>query len=412
MKFPVFAPALVLIFTLYYAEALGKITQHPPGGNFNTVYQQARKSLDKRQIDQAISLAGTPLEKGKAHHLAGYTLKRSGQMTPAAEHFYQAILAYGDAGEQKLQADVRESLAVILYHLYNYRNSIVYLQKTLHARESLGDPKVSNTHFNLGLAYHKLYAYDSAVFYLLQAADGFKKHAKKAAQARALHELAYVQHHLEAYSEAQRYYIKVLDIAMELSDTTRVSKTLNDLGYSYLEQGELVPAQAYLEKALAWKQHVVDTELLISTYNNLGELQLLQGDTTAAMHYYEQAAAQWQPDSPNPNALEAVKHLQDYYTARGEIEKVAPYYQRMTDMSLKLLQQNEDMQRMKMFYEGQMALRRMEQRERDEKWRQQLYQYLVSGAIVVCLTALLAIVYFRRAKKRKQGLKEIAKIIG
>ena len=259
--------------------------------------------------------------------------------------------------------------------------------------------------FNIGLSYHKLGRYDSAVTYLFAAADEYEAQGKDEDVSDALHQVGFIQHDIEDYDKAISYYLKSLDIATQLQDTTNLARINNDIGMTYLAAGNLPAAEVYLGRSLAIKTAMQDSALLISTYSNLGELALQRGDTATAHQCYKQAASHWQPGNISEHAVDAITWL-----IEQQAGNIANLSIDLATITRDVYANNRELTKMKLFFEGQLATRLHENQKRQAALQAEKIQWAIGIGLVLLILMAFGIRYYRRSRRNERKLTMIRRI--
>lgn len=156
---------------------------------------------------------------------------------------------------------------------------------------NVDDPrKKIGMHHVLGLAYHNLAQFDSAIYHLKQE-DSLLQNYTPTIETAVKNQtaLAEIYYQIGNLTEAEKYYLSVLDISKRSTDYTIKCNALLSCGWLAREQGRHAQALDYYFEAINLAELNKDEPLLANAYAKIGIVYNVKGDLEKARENYYKA---------------------------------------------------------------------------------------------------------------------------
>ena len=192
------------------------------------------------------------------------------KLAEASSNIHQAAYASNNIGR-------------VYYDMENYKEGLIYLNKSLKYYQIENDKKSQGGIFNnIALIYYETDSIDRAIEYYQKALDIKKKFNEKLNIAAIQHNLGLVFIEQKDYAHAIQNLVSSRKIFEELGHSKHVANTTNNIGRAYYKNGEYDQALEYYKKGLEEAKKINSAFLVMDNYH-------YQADCYGKMNNYEQA---------------------------------------------------------------------------------------------------------------------------
>ncbi len=177
------------------------------------------------------------------------------------------------------------NIGMVYSYNKDYTRSIEFLIEARKIRDVTGDPKISSTVNNLGIAYMNMSDLDPALQYFKEALQLKKQYNQRSALSNTLNNIGIILRRQEQFEEAIPYYEEAIDLAIEFEDNTKLANAYNNIGVVYDKIGNKSKALEYFEKSALIKNELGDKVGLIRSWNNMARIKVSAGRINEAFQY-------------------------------------------------------------------------------------------------------------------------------
>ena len=260
---------------------------------------------------------------------------------------------------------------------------------------------------NLGLVYQNLERKEEALAYNQKSLAAATESNDSTSIAIALNNIALSHKALGALDSSLFYNLKSLEMKRKIGNKPSfVVSSLNNIGTTHLALGNLYEAEMYfLESNLSYKQ-AKDTSGLLISYNNLGDLALRRNQLERSQAYLDSGANLFPKVSDLIFKRDNLELRLAVLERKNDFELALPVYRDLTAISERIFQEEKlKVQEVEASYQiNQESLLRQtaeKQAEVAEAEANAAKQFLVLLGIIVLLTLIFGIQFFRLSKQLK-----------
>lgn len=287
-----------------------------------------------------------------------------------ALNFYLQILESSDEATLKLSSGVNQLIASLYSDQKKYDKALFYLEKDLKLHTKNKKVEKGGTWSEIGNVYYRQKKYDQALQYYLKAREEGEYMKNIYTLIYATNNIGLVKFRQKKYDEAVKYYEETLEYAQKGENYRHKSNTLSNLAQLYLEKEEYEKSIMYGKKGLEIAIKIKDIVLIIEiskVFTNLYE----KINDKESKYFYQELKYKYQDSlmlSKDEKELAALEFHQKMIIKEKE--------------NTILAQQN-----------------------------QYLYIYVVLSIVVGILLAIIAFLYFKRNKLKKEVIAQHDKIM-
>lgn len=275
-------------------------------------------------------------------------LKKSQLAYDEASDYYQQAAKFVPETRSDVLADYLNLFGEALINAGHFNKAEDPFKKSLYLRiKSFGneDPKVAQSHNNLGTLYMHLGRYHEAENHLKQALSiwentlGEEQHDV----ATCLNNLASFYHIQANYQQAELLYDRALEIDQKLLGpfNPQVANTMHNIATLFQDMGKYPMAEKFERRALAIWEDVFGHEhpKVALSFNNVGNILTLQGEYTEAQVFYEQALVLRENvfGAEHPSVAESLYGLAVVFQYQEDYQKALPLHLRSIRIWEKML---------------------------------------------------------------------------
>ncbi|MEO0896495.1 MAG: tetratricopeptide repeat protein [Bacteroidota bacterium] len=289
--------AVSLIHQSYEDSLRNDLYLHPK--NFQTIELLSRFYLQVRP-DTALKYANKLLEyaqtnenselAGKGHFLLGSILKDFGVYSGAANHYFQAILAFKESGLSTELGMAHNGLGDLYYYTRDEEKALEQHHKALAiAREKNLPSLEAMTLGYLGHFYEKQEEYDKASSYQLLALEKYEQLMDPEGLSTINGYLGSIYEDLEDFEKAYHYFSQALTYNLETNNQEERIIHLNDIGDTFRKRGMYEDALLYTSQSLALAEELNNLYQVKSGKRDLAKTYAEMGDFEKAHDYLVEA---------------------------------------------------------------------------------------------------------------------------
>ena len=348
--------------------------------------------------------------------------------------FFYAQLQFNFAKKNRLKSEMAYALntqAVTLSIQGNYREAILYHNKSLKIREEIKDQfGIAGSLNNIGAIYSNQEDYTTALKYFTKSLNIKIKNGNKNGIANSYNNIGSVHENTNNFSEAIKYYKAGLNINKEINFDFGISNSLANLGSVYSSQKDYKKAIKYFSQALKLQEVGEDKRGLGNSLSGIGNVYNSLGDSASriknislaksmylkAYHYNTKALRIAQEVGAVKEIRDASMDLYIHYKYNGNYKKSLEMHELYinTKDSINNIEAQRQVirQEFEYQYEKQVAIDKvayLKQQKLDELTLQ-YERYIIAGGFVLLLilvSVFLRIRFIKRLAEKKLLLQEI-----
>lgn len=315
-------------------------------------------------------------------YTAGYELLRGNyhnkrqETSLAVEHFLKSLDSYRSLNDKSNVAGLLTNLGGEVFAQRRWKESIIYYQEAVSIFKTLGrEHRAIEPYLNIGKAYDKLGAMDSARHYTEKSLALATRVNDKGAEADAHVQLARLFKQDSLREESQKQSAKHLQQGSELNQALGSMENqvyINiQLGDNALKSKKLPEANRYFSQALSFAKESKQKSLLVEAYKANARYYKVAGQATGVF-----------------NSLEEAWHYQDSIYDQDMLRTAA-------ELETKYQTQLKEQQIAQLKFDNE-----LNQLEQEKK--QQLLVFTMIGALLVVALVAGIVIYWRDLRSRKQ----------
>jgi tetratricopeptide (TPR) repeat protein len=385
--------------------------------NVDSLYRVARKNGDLQQATQVYDLAsglGNKKVAANAQYLIGWLHRQKNEHSKAASHYFEASLVYEALHEEVLLADVYENIGEIFINTLHHNNALLFYKKTLALRQNQNDlAKYGQTLLNIGIAKRKLGAYDSAMHYYTLAKEKLLKAGGSKLLKNVYNDMGVIMKLTGSHKLAEEYYRLVFDQAKSEGDGFWESRSLHNRGVIAVKMGNIDEGLSFYNQALTIREKLNSERFIMSTLNNIGQVYMESGELAMAKGYF-QKAIEHEGHEDDGLKMDSYLQLSRLEEKLGNMKAALEHSRKYEDLSNELLIAKNDVDQALLFYEGEVAIQHIQQRQLAKIEAEKHMFRTVIWSLTVLLSVVLLLFFYKRARQtgkiareRKQTLKLI-----
>ena len=268
--------------------------------NLADAYQEVdlKKALEK--ANQAVTLAkrlNVPLILADAYAAQASVLMFSGDYTPSANTFNQAMNLYTSLGKTRDKVRMINNLGNLYYLSHDAQKAKIFYAKAMNEAEKMGDKQL---------------------------------------QAKALCNLGNVYSVLGEHSQSVVFTKKGVQLFEQLGDKKSVARNISNLGTSYQFLGDTKQALDCYFVAKKMNESVGNNLDLANNLLNIGYNYSLLKDYNQTLQYFKQALAAYESIGNKNNMAVALNNIAGTYWDLGDISKCITYRLRVLALGKEL----------------------------------------------------------------------------
>jgi len=230
----------------YYAESLlamaDILLRKSFWSNSNNLIDEAKEVFTK--LDNKIGLA-------KCENLYGTSYGERGEVQLAKNHFLKGIDLLKNSVDEKLEAELETTLAIIENICGNLDVSKEHFYKALHTFEKLNERKrIAELNHNIGMLYLELEEYEKAVNEFDKGIDVATKGNFKTILSISYLGKANALLYLEDYHNTEVYSYKAMDIAINIEDKLTIADVYKVMGILERKLNHYNTSESYFQISL------------------------------------------------------------------------------------------------------------------------------------------------------------------
>jgi len=341
-------------------------------GKLDQSMQSYDQALKLAKTNNALSLSVLVLLKKADLFVLGNRFEQSQKVLTEAWQIVQAL------GDQALQENVLNSLAIVYYETQKYDQAERYYLELLSLKgEKIAQDDLATTLFNLGHVY------------------GAKKE----------------------FVKADKVFAKSLQISEDINSSEGVAYTLKAWGVNLHAQGRLQESQEKLSLALALFTKSGDLRQKASTLRNLADVEMEKQQFSEAIDHYLQALPILEEQGFNNALMRTYRGLAIAYEKVSSFQLAYENYKNYTSLLHQQMEEKSQQvtQELQVAFETQRYQadnHRLASENRDQEikllYREQILQMQKVAIGLVLVIIALIIFMWRRSFKQAQRMEKLA----
>lgn len=213
------------------------------------------------QMQTLAQLLGDDERLAITHNRRAFYFDKISEYQAAAEAAEVGLRVARRSGNQQLQAESLNLLALAAWRRFDYRQVQKWAEAALEALRTVGDPNVRVTSlFHLGKASYRLGQYDVALRYTRAAQELTESIGNRDGEAVSQLVLGWIYQRLGEYDQAEQHFRAKLKVRSALGDRYGQATALSHLGWLAADQHRPVDGLELCRQALTMSQSVNDRE--------------------------------------------------------------------------------------------------------------------------------------------------------
>ncbi|NOR87766.1 MAG: tetratricopeptide repeat protein [Bacteroidales bacterium] len=285
---------------------------------YNMALQEARQaSLEKLEATVLRNIGNSYYKQGNFDSCV-FFVEKSINISVKIDDYQGLISAYNRK-------------AVVHWLTNDFVSSIGSFDTTARYAEMVYDSaRTCNCYLMIGACHYNNGAYPKALESYQKALQIAEKSDNKAAQARALNNIASIQDELKNYSLALSYYQQAIDLKIQMGDEKGAMATKENMATVYSKKGDYDHALEQYRSALNFKEKADDQAGISVSLMNIGFAFEKLGKFNNALDYYSRSLKILYKLDDHINIAICLNNIGDIYYAQGK-------YQQAIDSSQKSL---------------------------------------------------------------------------
>lgn len=311
-----------------------------------------------------------------------------------------------DIGYTKGIANSNHILGIAYHSIDNYQTALERFYNALPVYQELGEKRSeANIYINIASVFDDIGDYEKAKAFIKKAIVLMTEVENDLGLARALNNAGVIYEHTLQYDSAIYFLEKAIGIRQALQDTIGVSRGFSNIGLIHKYLGDNEEAYNFYRKALALNSGNKDLNLKANIYLNIGEYYLISDKFSLAKAHIDTALMIAQSIDSKRSMQEAYQHLKNLALAQNDFERAFGYYH--NEMLVEKERINEASSKRIAELQLQYATEKSEkeiailENERNEARFYRNISLLIIAALVVIGVILLLWLRFRNAKKKQ-----------
>jgi tetratricopeptide (TPR) repeat protein len=377
--------------------------------NVDSLYRVARKNGDLQQAKKVYDLAselGNKKVAANGQYLIGWLHREKNEYSKAVSHYFEASLLYAALHEEVLLADVYENIGEIFINTLHHNNALLFFKKALALRQNQDDlVKYGQTLMSIGLAKRRLGEYDSAMHYYTLAKEKLLMAGAPKLLKNVYNGMGFIMEITESHKLAGEYYRLVFDQAQSDGDGYWESKALHNMGAVAVKMGNIDGGLSFYNETLTFLQKNKNEELLMSTLNNIGQVYQGSGELTTARGYF-QKAVEYTEHGNNELKMDSYMQLSRLDEKLGNMKAALEHSRKYENLANVLLVAKNDVDQALLFYEGELAIQHIQQRQLAKIEAEKHMFRTVIWSLTVLLSVALLLFFYKRGRESKKIARE------
>ncbi|MBL4668147.1 MAG: tetratricopeptide repeat protein [Flavobacteriales bacterium] len=348
--------------------------------------------------------------------------------------FSYAQLQFNFAKKRGLKRQMASALntqAIVLSLQGNYRESIIFNNKSLKIREEIKDQSgIAMSLNNIGAIYLDQEDYTTAIKYFTKSVNLKIKSKNKYGTANSYLNIGEAYEHKNNLTKAIKYYKSGLKIYTEINYKNGIANSLTSLGNAYSAQKNYTQAIEYVNQALKLLEETESERLLGNTLLSMGSLYNSIGDSASQIkniplaksmylksyYYYTKVLTITKKIETVNQIRDASMGLYTFYKRNGNYKKSLEMHELYvnTKDSINNIEAQRQVirQEFEYQYEKQVAIDKVAylKQQKLDALTLQYERYIIAGGFVLLLilvSVFLRIRFIKRLAEKKLLLQEI-----
>ena len=188
------------------------------------------------------------------------------------------------------EAAALKNLGIGYHFLGDFNTAMDYLQQSLSLRKKIGVKSDIIVELNnIGIVYDSLNDYENALKYYLESLALEEEIGNKHGIAGSLNNLGIVYKNQSNFNKALEFFLRSLQLYDDIADRVGVASNLTNIGIIYRELANYDKALEYHLKALNIYEELNDEQSIAIAFGNIGSIYDDLGNNEMALDYYLRA---------------------------------------------------------------------------------------------------------------------------
>lgn len=317
---------------------------------------------------------------------------------------------------EQLHSKTNLFISNLLIKQGKYNEALSHLNKELcQLNEQEAGFKYVGLLINIGAIYYQIKQYDKALIHFHKAKELFEAGAISIEDEQypqifigIYNNIANVYDELNDNPQALVYYIDALEVAIAYKAYEHIGVINKNIGDLYIEMDRHDDALPFITESIKIRKQINDNSGLATSYYVLGLYYYETGQEDKAINAYKISLDFGIKANAWLSITETAKTISVYYKSRESYKETYDYFELYHQYNDSLLIQNSEKQRLATEFDFKLQRR---QKEWDEKRKKEQYLYILIGAGLLVLAAILLLLYFlskareKRIRLEKKNLK-------
>ena len=222
-----------------------------------------------------------------AYNWIGIAYSSIDDFQKALKYYIKGLAIQEEMNDKAGIANAKNSIGILHLDLKNYNDAINLLQDSLKIREQLDDKEgIADSLNNLGMVYHQTDIH-IALDYYTRSLKIRRKIGGKAKMANTLSNIGNIQADLKNLSDAIKSHRSVLKIREEIGDKAGILHSTQNLASSLIKNNELTESKILLDNAIKFQTAKSALKHDYKTYEILSLYYKKTNEFQKALEYYE-----------------------------------------------------------------------------------------------------------------------------
>lgn len=318
---------------------------------------------------------------GKYHEIGG-VYDELYNKTEALNYFNKSLNIKKELSDSIGEEELLTDIAGVYYKHNDYDNTIKYLEEVYNLNDN--DKERASTLNKIGLSYHNLQEYVTAINYYSKAVDLANKANDEKGKSIYLNNVGNAKFDQELYDEALANYNRSLDIKRKINYKEGTVLTLHNIGNTYKMLEDYESAFRYYNESQELAYRYKLEEYIAQNHFAFAQLYALTEKYEKALYHFQEYIALVNPYLAGRGNLQIAQQQMKYEVNQKEIAFL-----------------KRDMQKHELFVKleenkNQREIEALKQKE----ITQQLYRGLLIGALLGLIVLLILLILRFRTKRK------------
>ena len=355
-------------------------------------------------------------DKEKSDELYALTYNYLGIYYDVASEFDSALSAYRNsivyaekAEDNFKQAQAHNNIGLLYWNSGQLQNSIEEYYKGLEAFEQLKSEKgQSSVHSNLGLLFNEEQQFDKAIYHCKEALRIKRKLGDTIGIGKALANLGITYSTMGIPDSNRLLQKQALRYFIDGNNDFHIGACYQDIAVDFNITEQYDSSYKYALRALDYRLSVGNKKYIAANYNLLGRTEVLRGNLDEAEKYYFKSLEIYEKYNIVSEMHRVYERLAVLYQDKTQFEKSNIYWNKrvaITD-SIYSADKIEKLLEVEAKYENEKAQRELLERDKELLVREKERSYLWFGLLILFLTAVGSVMFFRNRIRKNKALKK------